>query len=660
MPSTKLLEKYINSLNIAELLDDELLNKVKSEVVNGFELDRMSMETWLADADKIMDLANLPKEEKSWPWRKASNIKYPLMTTAIIQYASRTLPEMAKNGELVKYRAIGRDREGLKSRKGQRLAAYMNYKLVDEDPIWWTEHDKLLHISAAVGTAFVKSYYDPLTQKVKSEVCHYRDVIVNNNIKSIEEAPRISHRVVMPERDLLQGMRMGIYCEHDPKIFHIAESAEDIDVELVEQHTWIDLDDDGYPEPYIVLMHLDSNTILRIVANYNERDVLLGAKGTVARIDKHEYFTDFHFLPNPNGSFFSNGYGTLLLSLNDATNTILNQLVDAGTLANTQGGFLGKGLRIRKDRLPVEPGEWVTADAVGGRKIADEVYPLVYKEPSSVLYSLLGIIIQATKELTSTTEAMTGNVESQNTSPNTLKEIIAQGMTTILAIQRRFYLGLKKELYKVYYLYAQYVDPEEYVRVLDLDQKELAEVFSKGMNTIADFDVNSCDIVPVADLNTSSTTQRALMAQGIINTIQMAPGAVNVQAALMEYYIAMGVSDPERFLAPPSNEPSPDALKIQSDMAHKAAQAKEMEAKILLDAKRIELEEIKVRSEAIKNIAAAEAAEIGTQLNTYKVQADSLLKQADAEHKLAKSAADIQLANRELDVLESQPKGTDQ
>jgi chaperonin GroES len=644
--SLKQIQKFIASPNIAELLSEERLAYVSSEVISGFEADKASMSDWLNNADEIMRLANLPKEQKHWPWPNASNIKYPLLTMAIIQFGARTLPEFARNGDIVKHRTIGRDLTGLKSRKGRRIAEYLNYKLMDESSIWWNEHDKLLHVVSAIGTAFTKSCYNPLTGQIESKLLNYRDIIVNNSISCLEEAPRISHRVALTENDIVQGIRAGFYTDLDPILLRPSDEFAEIEIELIEQHCWLDLDEDGYKEPYIVLMHIDSNSILRITANFDEADVILNSKDQIVRINKKHYFTDYHFLPNPDGSFYSNGFGTLLLSLNDTANTILNQLVDAGTLANTQGGFIGKGLRIRKEKLNIAPGEWVTAEASGGRKISEEVFPLTYKEPSSVLFQLLGMIINATRELTSTTEVMTGNVETQNTSPNTLAQTIQQGMTVYLAIQRRIFAGLKKELGHIYKLYSKYIDPQEYITVLDLSEQEMMEVFANGYGQIADFDLASADVVPVADQNSSTELQRALKAQGLMNMAVAAAPIFNMQEVVKEVLISQGFTEPERFLAPPQQGPNLEEIKLQSEIADRSAKTQVEERKLQLEAERVKTERLKAEATAIKALADAEAVEVGTQLDQYQLQVDNMFrtievgdKSREIDSKVAANAA---------------------
>jgi len=645
----KLLE-LIESPNIVEMLDDNELGTIAEEVLQGFEEDKQSMGEWLDKADEIMKLANLPQEEKHWPWPKASNVKYPLLTMAVIQFGSRTLPEFARNGKIVKYKVIGRDPEGIKNRKGQRSADYMNYKLIDESPTWWNDHDKLLHTVAAVGTAFVKSCYDPLTGQVRSDVQHYKDVIVNNDIKSLPDAPRISHRVCLTKNDLIQGMRSEIYAEHDPEMFVSTNEDKQVDIEFIEQHVWLDLDDDGYAEPYIVLIHPDTMTVLRIVANYRVENVQFNAKGNkVVRIDKkYQYFTSYHFLPNPDGSFFSNGFGTLLLSLNNATNTILNQLVDAGTLANTQGGFIGKGLRIRKDNMEIQPGEWVHVETNYAKRIQDEVYQLNYKEPSSVLFSLLGMIISATKELTSTTEVMLGDIETQNTSPNTMNQAVQQGMTVYLAIQRRIFIGLKQELKEIYKLYGEYGDPQDYLRVLDLTEAETQEMLMEGQGTIADFKEEDADLLPVAEFNNSTEVQRGLKAQNLMNMAIQAGGVFNMPEVMIEVLKAQGFENPERFLAPPQQGPSIQEIALQADQQEKQGKLQIAAEKLNIDRQKLQIDQLKAESAAIKDLATAESLEAGTQLDRFEAQKDTLLKDIETEERKQK----LTLEERRLDIEE--------
>jgi len=631
--SLKQLEKYASSNNIADLLDEDKLAEVSHLVMDGFDRDKSSAEDWLTKADKIMSLVNLPLEEKMFPWPGAANIKYPLLTMAIYQFSSRTLPEFARDGNIVKPRIIGRDPTGLKFKKGGRVCDYLNYKLLDEDSSWWDEHDKLLHVVSAIGTAFTKTCYNPLTGKVESKLINYRDIIVNNSAPSLDEAARISHRVMMSKNAVIQGIRSGFYSDVELSSMMADDETKGPEIEFIEQHCLLDLDGDDYEEPYVVLLHPDSRQILRITASYGPEDVFLNEKDQVASIVRRKYFTDYHFLPNPDGSFYSNGFGTLLLSLNSAVNSILNQLVDAGTLSNTQSGYIDGKVRIKRGEHQLKPGELTPVEGTGNRTLDESIYMLNFKEPSSTLYQLLGLIINATRELTSTTEVMTGNVETQNTSPNTLAQTIQQGMTVYLAIQRRVFSGLKKELKLIFEHYGVYVDPRDYVTVLDLSEQELVEVFPNGFNQVADFDPTVADVVPVSDMNSSTGVQRALKAQSLFNMYAAAPGLFNGQEIAKEMLIAQDLADVERFIAPPPQGPNLQEIEIQSEIADKAAKTRIEEMKLQIDMMKLQLEELKVKTQAGKTIAETKAIDSNVQLSAIQHQVETMSRAIEMEQR---------------------------
>src|SRR3990167_715129 len=279
-------------------------------------------------------------------------------------------------------------------------------------PNWLEERERMLTHLAVVGTVFIKTWYDPIVEMPRSEMIPFDELIVNDGIKSLEEAERISHVLCYSMNEIVEHNRFGLYLELDDT-YSIKNSRDSVQAqELVEQHCFLDLDDDGYKEPYIVTVHVDSGKVLRIVTRYEEKDIKRDAKGKVMKIKPEHYFSDYHFLPNPTGKFHSMGFGTYLLDMQETVNSICNQLIDAGKLANIQGGFIGGGLRLRSKTIEMEPGEWKVMEAVNGEGIKNNIVPLNYKEPSTVLYQLLGFIIQAANTFTSTTEALTGQADT--------------------------------------------------------------------------------------------------------------------------------------------------------------------------------------------------------------------------------------------------------
>lgn len=635
------LKELSRMANIAETLDEFKLSEIAQEALDGYNEDLRSMSTFLEDAAKIMDIVKLKSEEKNAPFRKAANIKYPIITTAIIQFASRTLPEVIKEDKAVRPKIFGKDPQELKFRKGKRSTDYMNYMLLEDSDVWIEETDRLFHHAAAIGTVFKKSYYDPVRRKIYSKLVPYNQLIVNNNITSLEEAPRVTHVVELSVNDILAGQREGYYTEMElSELQALEDQAKNenegyFNPEFLEQHTWLDLDEDGYKEPYMVLFHPESLKILRIRANYIESDIRLNAKGKVVEIIPQKFFSDFHFIPNPDGTFFSLGFGTLLLSTNATVNSLYNQLVNSGTLANYQGGFIGKGVRLAKKNVQMELGEWIQAEAATGTSLKDEIVPLNYKEPSVVLLNLLTFLIQSAKDLTSTTEVLTGTADTQNSSPTTILALMQQSLKVFTVIQKRMNRGLKKEYKILYRLFGLHTKLEDYLRVLDLNEQEILEATQETGEELFDFDYQSCDVGPVSDFNSATDTEKLLQTRAIIEMLQYGGPYLNMREVLRRNLVAINVENPDALLKTQEElqgAPNVDLIKLQSDI-DKAG--KELE----LSKEKLAIEWYKAKTSGIKNIADAEAAEAGTQLQMYQQVGDQMLREYEIRVGQAESRA---------------------
>ena len=656
MATEKLIE-LSQSANIANQLSEEKKLEIVSDAIEGFNLDLESMQDWLSSANNIMDLVKLKAEIKNTPWEGAAAIKYPLISTAIIQFASHTLPEVVKENKVARVKTIGKDPDGLKMRKGQRSTEFMNYKLLFESNTWIQETDKTFHQAAAIGTVIKKSYFDPVKQRTNSRLVPYNRIVINKNIISIEEAPRITHVIDMSINDIRAGQRLGYYSdislrghkdeEHNEQALLNLESEAKSDdnnfnPEFLEQHCWLDLDGDSFQEPYTVLFHKETMQVLRITANYQPEDVRINAKGQVVEIKPQTYFTDYHFIPNPDGTFWSYGFGTFLESMNHTINTLFNQLVDAGTLSNMKGGILGKGLRMNKGPTDMGPGEWLTAESVTGKAIKDEVFQLQYGEPSTVLFQLLTFLISTTKEFTSTTEALTGTAETQNTSPATLHALIKQGLKVFNTVQQRMNIGMRKELRKIYEIFALNTTMEEYQTVLDLDDEELAEATKGTFDIVTDFDFRSLDVLPVADYNSSTETERLLQNKALMEVMAFAGPLVNSKEILRRNFVGLGVEDPDSLIN--QQEPGPDSndLKIASEIDFKAKKLQLEELDRHIEIQKLEIEKYKAMTKGIKDIAEAEGVEPGQQLEMYKAFSSDMINAKKLTLQESKQNADTQ------------------
>lgn len=515
-PTKESFEQLVSSINIAEDLDEEKLNEIGSECKRGFEMDYKSRDLWEKDLQEWTKLAMQIREPKTWPWREASNVKYPLLSTASMQFNARAYPSLIpSDGKIVKAKVVGKDPQGVKVDKADRVATYMSYQFMYEMEDWDEEMDKMLMMLPIVGTVFKKTYWDRDKQKVVSKIVLPLDLVVNNWAKTVEEAERVSQIVEMSQRLFEERKRQKIFLDIDlgtpqrpltegPKFIPTVDDTTPY--VFIEQHTFLDLDNDGYKEPYVVTFERQTGKVVRIAARFMADDVELDENDNVIKIVPINCFTKFSFVPNPDGSFYDIGFGVLLGPLNEAVNTLINQLVDAGTINNLQGGFLGKGLKLKAGENKLSPGEWKPVPSVGD-DLRKQIVPLPSKEPSNVLFQLMGSLITSGKELASVAEIFVGKMPGQNTPATTTMASIEQGMKVFTAVYKRIYRSLEKEFKKVYKLNGLYLNPETYVSVLD------APVGPE------DFSSEDYDICPGADPTAVSQTEKLLKAQGLMELL---------------------------------------------------------------------------------------------------------------------------------------------
>ena len=461
-----------------------------------------------------MALAKQTVEPKSYPWPKASNVKYPLLSTAAMQFAARAYPSLIpSDGKVVKARVVGKDPTGEKLIKAERISTYMSWQLLTEMEGWEESMDKLLIMLPILGTVFKKTYWDSIKKQNCSEMIPPKDLVVNYWTKTLKDAERVSHILSMSPRKLKERQMAKLYLDIDlgtaPQPVD-AKNAPQIDdttpYTIIEQHTYLDLDDDGYAEPYIVTFHKESKKVLRISARYDDTSMVMANDGSLIKIEPVEYFTKFGFIPNPDGGFYDIGFGILLGPLNESVNTLINQLVDAGTLNNLQGGFIGKGLRLRMGETKFTPGEWKPVNATGD-DLKKQIVPLPSKEPSNVLFQLMESLITSGKELASVAEIFVGKMPGQNTPATTTMASIEQGMKVFTAVYKRLYRSLQEEFKKIYRLNGNYLNPNQYTEVLD------AEINPE------DFDLSTYDVAPGADPTGLSQTERLMKAQGLMELL---------------------------------------------------------------------------------------------------------------------------------------------
>ena len=627
--------------NIAELLDEQKLAEIGAKVMVNFDIDYKSCREWNDRVDKAMDIAKQTMEVKNHPFHRASNVKYPLITKLSIDTAARLYPMVVQNERVVKATIIGKDSDGEKLKRSVRISKHMSYQVLHQMGDFETDTDSLLHILPIVGTMFKKIYYDPILGKPISELCNPDRIVVNYNTQSLEKASRISHLLIFYANDVIERMRSGLFLDVDLELLKSTEeqdSNEDTDspLELIEQHCFLDLDGDGYQEPYIVTCHKESKKVLRIVQRF--KAVHKNDKGQVQRIEPQHYFTDYHFIRSPDGGFYSVGLGSLLYPLNSAINTLINQLIDAGTLNNMQSGFLGKGLRLRGGEFKFKLGEWKILDSASGLNLQQNIMPLPTKEPSQTLFQLLGFLVEVGEDLISTNDLMQGKGQTQNVATSTVDAMIEQGMKVFNSIAKRLYRSLRGEFSKIYELNRKHLTQKDYARVLDEDA-----------DVKADYAADDLDILPVADPSMSSQTQKLMIARSL-----MAIETLDPYEKTKYYLEAMQLDEQviDRLLPKPDPNapPPPEAQKTMAEVEKIAAESKLRMAeisKISIDAQ-LEEEKIKIAQQEAASRSSESAARV------VKMNQDSVVNQAKVDLASGKSMHEAEM--KEFDLLHKREK----
>ena len=561
----------LDSVNIAEELDEDQLNKIGYEASEGFERDLRSREQWEREQEEWTKLAMQVREAKTWPWPRSSNVKYPLLSTAAMQFAARAYPSLVpSNGQVVKAEVIGEDPTGQKYERAKRVSTYMSYQVMKEMDGWEEDMDKLLIMLPIVGTVFKKTYWDPVEEVNCSHLVLPKNLVVDYWAKSLECAERISEIIEMPQRKLKERQMSGLFLDVDlgtPNAYAQQRlqkpnppPSDDSSTPycIVEQHTYVDLDDDGYAEPYIVTFERQSRKVLRIAARFDPDNIYVDDEGNLQKICATQYYTKFGFVPNPDGSFYDIGFGVLLGPINEAVNTLINQLTDAGTISNLQSGFIGKGLRLKMGETRFLPGEWKAVNATGD-DLRKQIVPLPAKEPSNVLFQLMGSLITSGKELASVAEIFTGKMPGQNTPATTTMATVEQGMKVFTAVYKRVFRSLAEEFQKLYRLNAIYTNPNTETNILDVPV---------GPH---DFSKDDYDICPGADPNATSGTEKLQKAQGLIEIMSMAPGMLDPVKVVSRVLEAQEIPNWQELFTPqvqqtgqvPPPPPDPKMLEMQ-------------------------------------------------------------------------------------------------
>ena len=552
--------------NIAEWLEDGVLDKISSDLRSNFEDDKNSRSDWEKAYTEGLDLLGFKYEERAKPFTGATGVTHPLLAEAVTQFQAQSYKELLPPGGPVRTEILG-DSTPEVEQQAERIKDFMNYQVTCIMQEFDPELDQMLFHLPLAGSAFKKIYYDAQLERAVSKFIPAEDLIVPYFVSDLESCMRITHVVKMKRNDLRKNQVSGFYrdVELQPSKVDISDSKDKQDnilgveqvsfseeeFNLLEMH--VDLDIPGFEDkdetnnptgimlPYIVTIDEDSGKVLSIYRNWRQGD---GSR------KKKQYFTHYKFLPGL--GFYGFGLIHMLGGLSRTATAALRQLIDAGTLSNLPAGFKARGLRIKDDDEALNPGEWRDVDAPGGN-LRESLMPLPYKEPSATLFQLLGFVTDAGRRFAGVTDMMMGeNAGSQQQPVGTTMAILERGMKVMSAIHKRLHYAQKIEFKLLAKVFSEYLPPEYPYMVANGNQ----------MVKQTDFD-DRVDVIPVSDPNIFSMAQRVTLAQTQLQLAQSNPEMHNLHEAYRRMYAALGVQNIEKVLPPPP-QPQPTDPAIEN------------------------------------------------------------------------------------------------
>ena len=528
--------------NIAETIDDKALQQLASDLISEFDSDKESRKDWEDTYRNGLDLLGFKYKSTTQPFKGASNVTHPLLSEAVTQFQSQAYKELLPSDGPVKTKIVGLQNEQVEA-QSERVKDFMNYQIMEKMEEYTPEFDQLLFYLPLAGSAFKKVYYDSILERAVSKFIPAEDLVVPYYATDLKDAPRITHVLKQSENDLLKKMASGFYMEVDlmkperkeNKIQDKYNELEGIKPVLtndyiytvLEMHVDLDLSDYisegedslGIKIPYIVTIEESTRQVLSIYRNYNKDD---------SKFTRKEYFAHFKFLPGL--GFYGFGLIHMIGGLSRTATTALRQLLDAGTLSNLPAGFKSRGMRIRDDDQPIQPGEFRDVDAPGGN-IRDQFQLLPFKEPSAILFNLLGFCVDAGRRFASIADNPVADMNSQAPVGTTIA-LLERGSRVISAIHKRCYYAMKQEFKLLANVISEYLPPEYPYSVYGAER----------VIKLLDFD-ERVDILPVADPNIFSMSQRVTLAQTQLQIAQSNPQLHNLHEAYRRVYEALGTKE---------------------------------------------------------------------------------------------------------------------
>jgi len=551
--------------NLAELLDGTILDPLGANLMNDYIDYKASRKDWENTYRNGLDLLGFKYTQRTEPFKGAAGVTHPVLAEAVTQFQAQAYKELLPADGPVRTQILGLQTPQ-KQDQSNRVKDFMNYQIMDQMKEYEPEFDQMLFYLPLSGSTFKKVYYDDLLGRAVSKFIPADDLVVPYSATSLDDAEAVMHIIKMSKNDLRKQQVGGFYRDVDltppnmqndeitkkeQELEGVKQLKQDDMYTLIECHVNVDLEGfedmkdgetTGIKLPYVVTVEEGSRKVLSIRRNYKEGDI---------RKNKINYFVQFKFLPGT--GFYGFGLIHMIGGLSRTATTALRQLLDAGTLSNLPAGFKSRGIRVRDDAQPLQPGEFRDVDAPGGN-IRDQFMTLPYKEPSAVLLQLLGTVVGAGQRFAAIADMQVGD-GNQRAAVGTTVALLERGSRTMSAIHKRLYVGLKQEFKLLADVFKTYLPPEYPYDV------------AGGAKTVKvqDFD-DRVDILPVADPNIFSQTQRISMAQTQLQLATSNPTMHNMYQAYRSMYEAIGVKNINGILPPPM-QPKPVDPSIEHIMA---------------------------------------------------------------------------------------------
>jgi len=557
--------------NLAEFIEENDLQTLSNKLVAAYESDKISRKDWEDTYVKGLDMLGFKYEDRTQPFEGAAGVVHPLLAESVTQFQAQAYKELLPPGGPVNTEIVGEITPQVEE-QAKRVKDYMNYMITHVMKEYDPDMDSLLFYLPLSGSAFKKTYYDALLQRPVSKFISGEDCVVNYMASSLEDAHRITHVTKMDSNELRKQQVSGFYRDIEVKtgsvntISDVTEkvdelqgvsdtiAADDDEHFLLEMHVDADVpgfeDESGVKLPYIITIDQFSTKVLSIRRNWFEQDQ------SKSRID---YFTHYKFLPGL--GFYGFGLIHMLGGLSRTATSVLRQLIDAGTLANLPAGFKARGMRIRDHDEPLQPGEFRDVD-VTGTSIKESLLPLPYKEPSQVLFALLGFCVDAGKSFAAIADMKMGEGNEQNPVGTTLA-LLERGTKVMSAIHKRLHYAQGIEFNLLARCITMYLPPEYPYMV-------------KGGNRMikqSDFD-DRVDILPISNPNIFSMSQRVMLAQQQLQLAIANPALHNLREAYRRVYQALDVDNIDAILKPDPDQPQPMSPAMENSMAMRGQQPK--------------------------------------------------------------------------------------